>query len=217
MKRIAAILAVFTGCLSAASAGVAGKWQLTAKDQYDAPVKAELVLHQNGDQWSGSVQGPEGTAPLRNISFKNGVLVCTLPYEDTDVTLNMKLQGDDTLKGTYEAEAGPTGPVEAVRLKQTSAVGGAWKIKTVGPEGEPLDAQITLDQKAGTWAGKINVDTYYLDLPLEDVKVEGDTLTFKVTIEDQTYTTEAKISGSKLDGVFKSTGAKGTLKGTKQG
>jgi hypothetical protein len=216
MKHIAALLIVFAGCLSAASTGVAGKWQLSAKDQYDTPIKAELALQQTGDQWSGSLQGPEGTVQLRNVSFTNGVLVCSLPYEDTDVTLTLKLQGDDILKGTYEAAAGPTGPVEAIRLKQASAVGGAWKIKTVGPEGEPLDAQITLDQKSGAWGGKINVDAYYLDLPLEDVKVEGETVEMRVSTEVGVYAVNAKLNGDKLEGtVMNPDGVKNPLTGTR--
>ena len=98
MKRIAALLIAIAACLSAAPAGVAGKWQLTAKDPYDVTIKAELVLQQNGNEWSGSVQGPDGSIPLRNVSFKDSTLVCTLTYQDAEVTLTMKLEGDLTIE-----------------------------------------------------------------------------------------------------------------------
>jgi len=216
MKRIASLLIAVAACLSAAPAGVAGKWQLTAKDPYDVTIKAELVLQQNGKEWSGSVQGPDGSIPLRNVSFKDSTLVCTLTYEDAEVTMTMKLEGDDVLKGTYEADAGPSGPVEAFRIKQTSAIGGVWKITTVGPDGEALDTQVTLAQTAGAWSGNISVESYNLDLPLDNVKVDGSAVSFQVSTEAGVYALNARLNGDKLEGtILNPEGAKNHITGTR--
>ncbi len=199
--RIAALLLTLSCCLSAATSTVAGKWQLTAKDPYDTTVKAELVLQQNGGELSGSVKSPEGTAPLREVSFKDNVLVCTLPYEDTDVKLTMKLEGD-TLKGQYEADGGPTGPVEAVRASQAPAgLAGTWNVMTTGPDGDSIKLQLTMKQDGNTWKGNMVSDSPELDLDLEGVKVEGTTLSFQVPTQAGTYSVKATVSGNRIEGI----------------
>jgi hypothetical protein len=101
-------------------------------------------------------------------------------------------------------------------LMAANAAAGTWEVvSATDGGGDEMTWKLVIKDDDGKLSGTISGEPG--DYTLEDVKVEGDTLTFKVTIEDQTYTTEAKISGSKLDGVFKSTGAKGTLRGTKQG
>jgi hypothetical protein len=100
-------------------------------------------------------------------------------------------------------------------LAAANAAVGTWEVVSAMDGGDEMTWKLVINEDAGKLTGTISGEPG--DFTLEDIKVEGDTLTFKVSIEDQTYTTEAKISGSKLDGVFKGTGgAKGTLKGTKQ-
>jgi hypothetical protein len=101
-------------------------------------------------------------------------------------------------------------------LAAANAAVGTWEVvSAMDGGGDEMTWKLVIKEDAGKLTGTISGEPG--DFTLEDIKVEGDTLTFKVSIDDQTYTTEAKISGSKLDGVFKSAGAKGTLKGTKQG
>lgn len=93
---------------------------------------------------------------------------------------------------------------------------GTWEVvSAMDGGGEEMTWKLVIKEDAGKLTGTISGEPG--DFTLEDVKVEGDTLAFKVTIDDETYVTEAKITGSKLDGVFKATGVKGTLKGTRQG
>jgi hypothetical protein len=100
-------------------------------------------------------------------------------------------------------------------LLAANAAVGTWDVISAVDGGDDMNWKLVIKEDAGKLAGTISGEQG--DFTLEDVKLEGETLTFKVTIDEQIYLTEAKISGAKLDGVFKGTGVKGTLKGTRQG
>jgi hypothetical protein len=98
-------------------------------------------------------------------------------------------------------------------LAGNSAVG-TWDVVSQPDGGDQTTWKMIIKEDGGKLTGTISGEPG--DYTLEDVKCEGDTLTFKLTVEDQTYTTECKIAGSKLDGVFTGGAAKGTVKGTKE-
>jgi hypothetical protein len=198
--RFATLILAISCCASAAPTGIAGKWQLTAKDPDDRTVQAELFLQQDGDRVSGSITGPEGSVPLHILSFKDNVLICTLPYSDTDVTLTMKLDGD-TLRGEYEADAGPSGPVEAVRAQTAGKLTGIWKLTTKGPDGDVVALRLDMRQDGTALKGNMTSDSFDVELMLEDVKVDGDALSFKVPTPEGTYSVKATINGSSFDGI----------------
>jgi hypothetical protein len=63
---------------------------------------------------------------------------------------------------------------------------------------------------SGTLTGSIG------QFPLIDPKVEGDSFTCKISIDEQTYTVEGKVSGKNFEGAWKGGGAQGVIKGTKE-
>jgi hypothetical protein len=200
MTRIAIFFIALACCLPATAGDVAGKWNLTATDPDGALIKAEMELQRNAGVWSGSIKGPEGTEPLRQISFQDDVLTCTLSYEGTEVALNMKLDGD-MLKGRYEADAGLAGRVEASRVAtKTAGIAGVWKLTTVGPEGDKIKIQLTLKQAGGTWSGNIVSDDFDAELDLEAIKVDGEDASFDVLTPVGTYKVTAKITGDEFSG-----------------
>ncbi len=199
--RTLTLFVALSSCVSAGQIGIAGKWQLSAKDPDDINVKAELVLQQDGARLSGSIIGPEGTAPVHVLSFQDNVLVCTLPYADTDVKLTMKLAGD-SLKGQYEADAGPSGPVEAVRVQPAPGkIAGMWKLNTKGPDGDDVALRLDVQQDGTTLKGNMTSDSFDVELTLEDAKVEGNAVSFKVPTPEGTYSVKATIDGNSFDGV----------------
>jgi len=211
MTRIFAL--IFACSLLASAADVAGKWNLTAKDPDDATIKAELVLQQNGGQWSGSMKGDEGSVPLRNVSCDGTNLKFTLTYAGTDVTLKMKL-GGDTLKGVYTTEEGPSGPVEATRVAQGAV--GVWNLKTVGPDGDSVSLRLTLKQDGSVWRGRMIADSYDVDLSLEDVKVDGSAVSFRVPTEMGAYSVVAQVSADSFQGTATAPdGTKNPIKGSR--
>jgi len=49
-----------------------------------------------------------------------------------------------------------------------------------------------------------------------DAKLDGNTFTFKIVVNEATYITEGTIDGKKFDGKFKGPEAEGTVKATKR-
>jgi hypothetical protein len=195
MKRILAL--IFACSLTAAAAEVAGKWNFSAKDPDDVTIKAELVLEQKGAQWSGSINGAEGSFKLREVTFDGTTLGFKLDYSDAEVTIKMKLEGN-TLKGSYTTDAGPSGPVEAKRAAQGAA--GVWKLKTIGPDGGSTDLRLTLKQDGSAWRGEIVSDSYDVELPLESLKLEGSAVSFRVPTEMGVYSVVAQVGADKFEG-----------------
>ncbi len=91
---------------------------------------------------------------------------------------------------------------------------GTWQISSTTDDGQEYAWKLVIKEDGGALSGVLSGEPG--DYQLSDVKCENDTLTFKVTVEDQTYECEAKIAGKSLEGAFKGGAASGKLKGTKE-
>lgn len=210
--RKAILLLAFTVSLSAFAADVAGKWNAVAKDPSGTEIKAELSLKQEGGKLMGTMGGPEGVIPLEDVEFKDNVLTYKLDYHGAPVTVKMTLDGEK-LKGTYTADGGDSGPIDAERMMEKAAtaaspVVGDWKVSTTGPDGSPLKLVLTLKQDDGKWSGELVIEEFGMTVPLADIKVDGGNCTFNVPTDNGTYAVEAKVADDKLEGT--STGPDGT-------
>lgn len=220
--RIAPLLLAFTLTVTAFAADIAGKWNLTAKDPDGNDIKGQLVIKSEDGKLSGTIGGAQGTNPLKEVEFKDNVLTCKLMYGDNEVTLKLTLDGD-TLKGNWSTEDGNTGPVECTRDKEAAAAttdspaAGVWKIDTVGPDGNPIQAQLTLKQEQGVWSGQLVVAEHGVTLPLEDIKVQGAALSLKIPTDNGTFALEGQISADRLVGTAVGPdGTKHKFSGTRQ-
>jgi hypothetical protein len=104
--------------------------------------------------------------------------------------------------------------VTALAAAAANPVVGTWQISSVTDDGQEYAWKLILKEDGGNLTGTLSGEPG--DYPLSDVKFEKDILTFKVTVEDQTYSCEAKVSGNSLEGAFKGGAASGKLKGTKE-
>lgn len=219
MRKIA-LLVAFTVSLSAFAADVAGKWNVVAKDPSGTEIKAELSLKQEGDKLTGTIGGQEGTIPLEDILFKENVLTYKLEYNGTPVAVKMTLDGDK-LKGTYSADGGDSGPIEAERIMEKAAaaaspVVGDWMVSTTGPDGSPLKLVLALKQDDGNWSGQMVIEELGITLPLADIKVDGGNFTFTVPTDNGSYAVEAKVADDKLEGTSTAPdGTKNKITGTR--
>lgn len=91
---------------------------------------------------------------------------------------------------------------------------GKWDLTSSTDEGSEMNWILVIKDDGGKLTGTLSGEPG--DFTLEDVKLDGNTLTFKTTIDAETYTSEVKISGEKLEGNYKGAAMKGTLKGTKK-
>jgi hypothetical protein len=85
---------------------------------------------------------------------------------------------------------------------------------TESPGGEQMRLTLVVKEEGGKLSGMISGGIG--QFPLVDPKQEGDTFTCKVSIEEQTYTVQGKVSGTKFEGGWKGGGAEGVIKGTKE-
>jgi hypothetical protein len=91
---------------------------------------------------------------------------------------------------------------------------GTWDVTSSTSEGSEMNWILVIKDDGGKLAGTLSGEPG--DFTLQDVKLDGHTLTFKTTIDAEIYNSEVKISDGKLEGSYKGTAVKGTLKGTKK-
>jgi hypothetical protein len=87
----------------AAQGSVAGTWKLNFQTDQGA-VDADLMLKQDGEKITGSLNSPQGEAPLEG-TFKGGKLVLSMSVDAGGQALTITFDGaleKDTLKGNVD-------------------------------------------------------------------------------------------------------------------
>ncbi|MGC9951467.1 MAG: hypothetical protein ABSF64_34360 [Bryobacteraceae bacterium] len=95
-----------------------------------------------------------------------------------------------------------------------NAVVGTWDVVSTDDAGQPMNWTLTVKDDGGKLSGTLSGDAG--ELPLVDAKLDGNAFSFKVVVNDTTYTTEGTVSGNKFDGKYKGPEGAGTVKGTKR-
>jgi hypothetical protein len=90
---------------------------------------------------------------------------------------------------------------------------GQWDVVGTDDAGQNMNWTLTVKDDGGKLGGTLSGDMG--EFALVDAKLDGNAFTFKVIVNEATYTTELTISGNKFDGKYKGPEAAGTLKGTK--
>jgi hypothetical protein len=94
-----------------------------------------------------------------------------------------------------------------------AAVVGQWDVVGTDDAGQTANWTLTVKDDGGKLGGTLSGDPG--EFALVDAKLEGSAFTFKVVVNEATYTVETTIDGRKFDGKYKGPEATGTLKGTK--
>ncbi len=95
-----------------------------------------------------------------------------------------------------------------------SAADGKWRFTATDSEGNESQWVLELKTQDGKLTGTLSGDT--ADLPLIDPKSDEKTITFKVAIDDDTYSVELNVDGDKLEGKYSGPKATGTIKGSRE-
>jgi hypothetical protein len=90
---------------------------------------------------------------------------------------------------------------------------GKWDCVGTDDNGQPTNWTMVVKDDGGKLTGTLSGDPG--EFQLVDAKLEGDTFTFKVVVNDETYTVESKLTGNKVEGKYKGPEGSGTIKGTK--
>lgn len=92
---------------------------------------------------------------------------------------------------------------------------GTWECLSTTPSGTEMKWTLTLKQEGGKLTGTAGTEDRGT-MPVDDVKFEGGTLTFRVVVESEPYQIETKVNGDKLEGYWKGAGESGSVKGTRK-
>jgi hypothetical protein len=95
-----------------------------------------------------------------------------------------------------------------------SAIVGKWDCSATDDAGQQSNWTLVVTDEGGKLAGTLTGDPG--EFALVDPKMEGDSFTFKVIVNDVTYTGEVTIDGKTMTGKYHGAEASGTIKGTKQ-
>jgi len=91
---------------------------------------------------------------------------------------------------------------------------GIWQCVSDSPDGEQYRWTVTVKEEDGKLSGTISGAPG--EYSMVEPRYENGVFSFKVQIEGQLYTVEARISGDKLEGTWKGGSSQGVIKGTKQ-
>jgi hypothetical protein len=94
-----------------------------------------------------------------------------------------------------------------------AAVVGQWDVVSTDDAGQTANWTLVVKDDGGKLSGTLSGDPG--EFAIVDAKLDGNTFTFKVVVNEATYTTEGTISGNKFESKYKWPEAAGTLKGTK--
>jgi hypothetical protein len=101
----------------------------------------------------------------------------------------------------------------AVWAADHAAAVGTWDVVSTDDAGQSMNWTLTVKDDGGKLSGTLSGDAG--ELPIVDAKLDGNSFTFKVVVNEATYTTEGTIDGNKFEGKYKGAEGGGTLKGTK--
>lgn len=92
---------------------------------------------------------------------------------------------------------------------------GTWEGTTSTADGDQVRWKLVIKEDSGRLAAILFVSERG-EIPLRDVKIEGDSISFKVITDTRTYETQGKFSGNELEGTWKSGASSGRFKGTRK-
>ncbi len=206
MKRGA--VGIFAIAIAVAGAGFAqeidpaGDWDLEI-DMGGSPMMASLTVTKNDDgTYAGTLNSPMGELSLANVTYTPGE---SLSFNETvgegDTAMEFKFEGTfsgpDTFEGVLESSMGPM-KVKGTRASSESPIAGLWKITSESQLG-------TLERDLVVYkSGKAKYVTEEQSFDVENLAVDGDAVTFDVTLD---------LQGQELALAFEGTYAEDSLTG----
>ncbi|MGO4883642.1 MAG: hypothetical protein ACLP59_22900 [Bryobacteraceae bacterium] len=92
---------------------------------------------------------------------------------------------------------------------------GTWDVVSTDDAGQTANWTLIVKDDGGKLTGTLSGDPG--EFPIVDAKLDGTSFSFKVVVNETTYTTSGTIiDGTKFDGKYTGPEATGTVKGTKK-
>jgi hypothetical protein len=188
-----------------------GTWQMTLKRE-DREFNSTMVIKADKEGNLSAVwQSERGKLEIPQVQYERGNLSFTMERKTEERQWQASFEGTiqretDTLAGILKSNRGQ---MEAVGKRAGTALIGTWILESTSDRG-------TRRQRL-----RINPDMsgLYGSIPVKDVVLEGDKVTFKIVLEfgDQTFEMEfaGKLEDSKLVGEMTSSRGSWKITGTK--
>jgi len=185
---------------AAPAADIAGKWDVTAQSPAGRSMKLELVLKLDGDKIAGTLGNERGTVDLTDAKLEGNDLNFKIVVEGV-YTVKLALSGD-SMKGTSTGSDGVVWQITVARpaAAPASALAGKWKLNGKRPGGGEYNVDLELKDDAGKLTGAIL--TGDMSLPIQDVKLEGKELTFRLPTPDGTFTLKLTVGDNSMKGAY---------------
>ncbi len=184
-------IVLFLASISCVAADLNGVWTLNSKDGDGNPVKSELTIR---DQ-SGTLKSKDGNREIKSMKLKGNSVSFEVPWGDGMILVELEATGD-TIKGVWKAGE-DEGPINGTRAA-AAALTGLWKLSAERPNGSKTN--LDLEIKSETVA--ILRTTEGQAIPLEQVAVGTDQISFTVALPQGNIKLQLKLDGGALKGTW---------------
>ena len=95
-----------------------------------------------------------------------------------------------------------------------STLTGTWDLVSETPDGDQVKWDLTFKDDNGKVTAVASSENG--EIPVKDLKLDGDTITFTVSYQDNDYEITLTVSGTSLAGKWSGNSSDGSIKGTKR-
>jgi hypothetical protein len=188
----------FTGTRIVAAPDAVGSWQVTTKRQ-DRESTSQLTISQNDKgELEGKWTSERGESQISNVKFDGSKLTFDRVMKFNDREIKTSFTGEvkgNELTGTLKSERGDS----TVTGKRTGGeIIGKWELTTQSERGERKSILLVEKDMSAVFGGG------FADTPVTDLKLDGDKVTFSVTMGfgERTFKTQynLKLANGTLEG-----------------
>ena len=197
-----ALITLMAGATLAAD--IAGKWDITAHSPAGRSMKLELILKQDGDKITGTLGSERKTVDLTDAKLEGSDFSFKITVEGV-YTVKLTRSGD-SMKGTSTGEDGTVWQITAAKPAAAAApagsITGKWKLTGKRANGGEDDVELELKDDGGKLTGVILAQG--TEFPIQDVKLEGKQLSFRLPTPQGDYTLKLTIGENSMKGTYSS-------------
>lgn len=188
-----------------------GTWDIEVVTDDGQTLKSTLKLAKDGDKFKGKYAGMDGKeVDATDLVVKDGDMAFTvkLDFQGTELVAKFKLKQDgDKLKGKVDYDlGGQTGTLDVAAKRGGGAGGevklaGTWAMEVKTDDGQSLKSTVKFskdgEKVAGTFTGADGKEA-----KVEDSKLTGDELAFKISLDFDGTPLVAKFKGKLAGNAF---------------
>jgi hypothetical protein len=144
----------------------------------------------------------DGEIPVKDVKLENNQVTFAIEMGFGDQTFNMDYKGTlagKTLDGEFTT---PNGSMKATgkKIEAAGAIVGTWELTSTTQQGTRTSTLTIKEDMTGTYKSRQS------ETPIQDLKVDGDQVSFKIVREFQgnsvTMEFKGKLEGDALKGEF---------------